>query len=73
MTQPMPREPHEGLKADADPEARQRDAGATPAVSRAGSSGAADTGPAPADEQPSQSIDSGTAGGDPLSGVTDPA
>lgn len=70
MTQPMPREPHDGLKADAGAEAVAGDRDASPAVSRAGSSGATDSGPAPADEQPGQAVEGGTAGGDALAGVT---
>lgn len=70
MTTPMPPEPHAGIKADAASEAQQADREASPGLARAGSSGAVDTGPAPADEQPSQAKDSGTAGGDALSGRT---
>ncbi len=64
-----PADPHEGLKADAGVEAKAAERDQTPSVGRAGSSGAADTGPAPADEQPSQAKHGGTAAGDPLSGV----
>lgn len=71
MTQPMPREPHEGLKADAGQEALAAERDQTSYVARAGqSSGTVSTGPEPADEQPSQAVAGGTAGGDALSGVT---
>lgn len=71
MTQPTPREPHDGIKADANPEAEVAERDQSSYVARAGqSSGATDSGPAPADEQPSQAVDGGTAGGDPLAGVT---
>ena len=70
MTQPLPPEPHEGVKADASPEVKQAERNASPGLSRAGSSGTLTTGPAPGDEQPAQALDGGTAGGDPLSGVT---
>jgi hypothetical protein len=73
----LPREPHEGIKADAGPENAAAEADQSSYVARASgsqSSGAADTGPAPADEQPSQAVPGGTAGGDALAGVTaDPA
>ncbi len=70
MTLPLPPEPHEGLKADADPETRAAESGQSPSIARGGqSSGTADTGPAPGDEQPEEALTSGTAGGDPLSGV----
>ena len=70
MTSPTAPEPHDGIKADAGREAQQAERDASPALSRGGSSGAASTGPAPGDEQPSQAKDTGTAGGDVLSGVT---
>jgi len=71
MTSPLPTEPHEGIKADAGPETEVSERDQSSYVARGGSSsGAADTGPAPADEQPSQAISGGTAGGDALSGVT---
>lgn len=70
-TQPMPREPHEGIKADAGPEAQSGEKDQSPYVARAGnSSGIVDNGPGPGDEQPSQAVEGGTAGGDPLAGVT---
>ena len=70
MTQPLPPEPHDGLKADGDPErvANQREQ--TAGFAGAGDSGVAPPTSAPADEQPSQAVDGGTAGGDVLSGVT---
>lgn len=71
MTQPMPREPHEGIKADASEEAASGDRDQTSYVARAGqSSGIVDNGPGPGDEQPSQAVGGGTAGGDPLAGIT---
>ena len=71
MTSPLPSEPHEGIKADAGPETEVSERDQTSYVARGGSSsGAADTGPAPGDEQPSQAVGGGTAGGDALSGVT---
>lgn len=70
MTQPLPPEPHDGLKADADPErvANQREQ--TAGLAGAGDSGVAPPTPAPADEQPALAVDGGTAGGDALAGVT---
>lgn len=70
MTRPMPNEPHDGIKADAGPEVQASEREQGPALSRAGSSGTLTTGTAPGDEQPSQAKDTGTAGGDVLSGVT---
>ena len=71
MTDPMPREPHEGIKADGNPEAEAAEREQSSYVARGGqSSGTVDSGPAPGDEQPSQAVGGGTAGGDPLSGVT---
>lgn len=71
MTSPLPTEPHEGIKADAGPEVEASERDQSTYVARGGSSsGAADTGPAPGDEQPSQAVGGGTAGGDPLSGVS---
>lgn len=71
MTQPMPREPHEGTKADANKETEALERDQSSYVARGGqSSGMADTGPEPGDEQPSQAVGGGTAGGDALSGVT---
>ena len=70
MTQPLPPEPHDDLKADSDPErvANQREQ--TAGFAGAGESGIAPPTSAPADEQPSRAVDGGTAGGDVLSGVT---
>lgn len=75
MTQPMPREPHEGIKADNNPETQAAEGDQSSYVARAGqSSGVVGSGPEPGDEQPSQAITGGTASGDALSGVTaDPA
>ena len=70
MTQPLPPEPHDGLKADADPERTGNERAQSSALSRAGSSGTVSSSPAPGDEQPSQAVPGGTAGGDALAGVT---
>lgn len=73
MTQPMPIEPHEGIKADANVEAEAAERDQNTYVARGGnSSGIVDNGPAPGDEQPSQAAPGGTAGGDPLAGVSGP-
>lgn len=71
ITQPLAPDPHEGIHADANPEAAAGEREQSSYVARAGqSSGAVSTGPAPGDEQPSQAVGGGTAGGDALSGVT---
>lgn len=71
MTEPMPVEPHEGLKADNNPETQVSERDQSSYVARGGqSSGVITDGPEPGDEQPSQAKDGGTAGGDPLAGVT---
>ena len=70
MTQPLPPEPHDGLKADADPERINQEREQTSGRAGAGSSGVFSPGPAPADEQPSLAVGGGTAGGDALAGVT---
>jgi len=71
MTQPMPREPHEGIKADAGEESLAAERDQSSYVARAGqSSGVVDNGPEPGDEQPAQARTTGTAGGNALSGVT---
>lgn len=71
MTQPTPREPHDGIDPAANREAQASERDQSSYVARAGqSSGVVDTGPAPGDEQPSQARAGGTSGGDPLSGVT---
>lgn len=71
MTQPIPREPHEGIKADAGPESEAAERDQSSYVARAGqSSGTVSTGSGPGDEQPSQAVGGGTAGGDALAGVT---
>lgn len=70
MTQPLPPEPHDGLKSDADPERTGNEREQTSGRAGAGSSGVFSPGPAPADEQPSLAVGGGTAGGDALSGVT---
>lgn len=69
--QPMPRDPHEGIKADADPETLAADRDQSSYVARGGqSSGIVSTGPAPGPEQPGQSRAGGTADGDVVSGVS---
>lgn len=75
MTEPMPAEPHEGVKADNNVESAVTERNQSSYVARAGqSSGIIDNGPEPGDEQPSKAKAGGTAGGDPLAGVTaDPA
>ncbi len=71
MTQPMPREPHEEIKADGNPETAALERNQSSYVARGGqSNGTVDRGPQPADEQPSQAVANGTASGDPLAGIT---
>lgn len=71
MTQPTPRDPHEGIHTDANPEAEAAARDQSPYVARSGSSsGIVDTGPQPGDEQVPATERSGTASGDPLAGVT---
>jgi len=70
MTQPLPPEPHDGLKADADPERTANQREQTAGFAGAGESGIAPPTSAPADEQPSLAKSGGTAAGDPLAGVT---
>ena len=71
MTEPMPREPHEGIKADANAETETAERNQSSYVARGGqTSGMPDRGDQPGDEQPSQALPGGTAGGDPLAGVT---
>jgi len=70
MTQPQPAEPHDRLTSDADPERTASEREQTAGRAGAGSSGVFSPGPAPADEQPSLAVGGGTAGGDPLAGVT---
>lgn len=71
MSRPEPRDPHEGINVDANPETAAIDRDQSSSVARAGqSSGTVDSGPQPGDEQPSQTVAGGTAGGDPLAGVT---
>jgi hypothetical protein len=71
MTQPTPRDPHDGIDPTANREAEAADRDQTSYVARGGqSSGIVDNGPAPGDEQPSQARSGGTSGGDPLAGVT---
>ncbi len=69
--QPMPREPHEGIKADANPEQAAGDRDQSSYVARGGqTSGVVSTGPGPGPEQPDQARSGGSADGDVLSGVT---
>jgi len=71
VTQHMPREPHEGIKADTDPETAALEHDQSSYLSRGGrSSGTLDSGQQPGDEQPSQTVGGGPASGDPLAGVT---
>jgi hypothetical protein len=71
MTAPLPPEPHEGIDAADNQESRASERDQSSYVARAGSSsGIVDNGPGPGDEQPSQAVPGGTAGGDALSGVT---
>lgn len=71
MTQAGPQDPHEGINPAANREAEAVERDQTSYVARGGqSSGIVDNGPAPGDEQPSQAVAGGTAGGDPLAGVT---
>ena len=71
MTEPLPPEPHDGIKADAGKETQGAERDQSSYVARAGqSSGIVDNGPEPGDEQPSQALTTGTAGGNALSGVT---
>lgn len=71
MTQPTPQDPHDGINPAANPETEAAERGQSSYVARGGqSSGIIDSGPAPGDEQPSQAVGGGTAGGDPLAGVT---
>lgn len=66
----MTTEPHEGIDPYNNQEVKAREAGEAPLLARGDANVAPESGPAPADEQPSQTIAGGTAGGDPLSGVT---
>jgi hypothetical protein len=70
MTRPTPQDPHDGIDPGANREAAAAERDQTSYVARGGqSSGILDTGPAPGDEQPSQAVGGGSAGGDPLGGV----
>lgn len=62
-------EPHEGIDPLNNQESRAVERDQTASVSRAGGSGTAPPSSAPADEQPSQAVEGGTSGGDPLAGV----
>ena len=68
-TNPETAEPHEGIDPYNNAEQRAAQAGDSPLVSRGTTTGAAESGHAPADEQPAQTIPGGTAGGSPLEGV----
>ena len=71
MSQPTPRDPHDGIDPAANRETEAAERDQTSYVARGGqSSGIIDTGPAPGDEQPSQAVGGGTSGGDPLAGVS---
>jgi len=71
VTQHMPREPHEGIKADTDPKAAALEHDQSSYVARRGQSrGVVNSGPQPGDEQPSQTVSGGTASGGPLAGVS---
>jgi len=71
MTQPMPREPHEGIKADAGPESEAAEADQTSYVARGGqTSGIINPNAQPGDEHPVVPEPGGSAAGDALSGVT---
>ena len=70
MSSPTPPDPHDGIDPRANREAEHAEQDQSSYVARGGqSSGIVDTGPAPGDEQPSQAVEGGTSGGDPLSGV----
>ena len=70
MTRPTPQDPHDGIDPAANRETEAAERDQTSYVARGGqSSGILDTGPAPGDEQPSQAVPGGAAGGDPLGGV----
>ena len=71
MSSPGPQDPHDGIDPSANRETAAAERDQTSYVARGGqSSGILDTGPAPGDEQPSQAVGGGTAGGDPLAGVS---
>lgn len=71
MTEPMPTEPHEGIKADAGPETEVAERDQSSYVARAGgSSGYVTSDPQPSDEPAAQMPTGGTAAGDALAGVT---
>jgi len=71
VTQHMPREPHEGIKADTDPETAVLEHDQSSYVARGGrSSGTVNSGPQSGDEQPPQTVGGATASGGPLVGVT---
>ncbi len=70
MSQPTPRDPHDGIDPAANREAQAAERDQTSYVARGGSSsGVVDTGPAPGDEQPSRAVAGGTSGCVPLAGV----
>lgn len=71
MTEATPQDPHDGIDPSANREAEAAQRNQSSYVARGGqSSGFIDNGPAPGDEQPSQAVGGGTAGGDALAGVT---
>lgn len=64
-------DPHEGIDARNNPQARAQEQDQSPAVARGGMSGMTEVGGGPGSEQPSQQVEGGgTATGDPLAGVT---
>ena len=66
----MALDPHDGIDPTNHKEARGVERDQTASVSRAGSSGTAPATDGPGDEQPSQAVPGGTAGGGALDGVT---
>ena len=66
----MARDPHDGIDPHANQESRAAQRDQSTPVSRAGSSGTAPATSGPGDEQPSQALPGGTAGGGALDGVT---
>ena len=66
----MALDPHDGIDPTNNKETRGVERDQTASVSRAGSSGTAPATDGPGDEQPSQAVPGGTAGGGALDGVT---
>ena len=65
----MVTEPHDGIDPYNNQESKAREAGEAPLLARGGANVTAESGHAPADEQPGQQLAGGTAGGSPLEGV----